>query len=986
MVLLQIEGVKIIFPYVPYKSQEALMGAIIRTLNESFLKKFTTNSESEPCFFNALLESPTGTGKTMCLLCACLAWRIHFVERTGGRVQPPKIYFASRTHSQLSNAISELKKCPYTAKVSILSSREHLCIHEDLVGLKGSELNHECNVKKGRGQCSYYENLILDKEQNFNKILSDMKIDIVQDIEDLFKNGKEKGYCPFYYEKFTQENAEITFLPYNFLVSPSIRQSSKIDLFRSIVIFDEAHNLPQVLEDSMSNELSLKLIIQSVIELTTVYEIQKDENASPIEIKNTDELRQSLLELEIDISNNSENNLFHNCQKPGTWLFELLSRHNLNIKTISFACDHMSNCHTYLKNRSKSSFALQRLSQTLQILFSSKESEDILFGSFRVLISETEPFSPDENYEKYIELRKLEIDSDLPKLLRTILIRCFNPAVGMKSLITSENRPPQCIILASGTLSPISYYSQELGIPFQPRLRVENPHVIKDGQLSVFICGSSINSIPLSSDFTQRSGKSYHEEVGKSILEISKVVPSGLLVFFASYNVMNFCIASWKSTDIFNNLEKQKSIFIEPNTSKELKTFIDSYENTIKNNTNGAMMLAVCRGKVAEGLSFADNNGRCVVIVGLPFPPKEDSKVQMKQEVLDSLKLQNPTKHKLSGKDWYLQQCSLAINQSIGRVIRHRRDYAAVVLMDERFSQIQNKSSLSFWLHKHIRTPKTFNNIISDLQLFYNDVNKFIEDSTNVDQVERFDKKLSIKDSRVNNLKNLDSLPKINHNDISKENGMEPSIQSNYDKVKMQSKLQGVNFVKSVKMSLSGKDFEIFRTIIKSFESKTHQEKINAVKELRNLFSSHSNLIDGLKPFVGDYSQYLSGSKRKIENEQNIPSKNRKVIEIDDEEVSSVYSINIDENNSPSSVYIRDINEIKSIPKVGIIKENELANTSSNGWKCPICFESKDFNSSAPCGHICCDDCWSNIFKVKYECPICKQKVREKQLRKVYIQ
>lgn len=39
----------------------------------------------------------------------------------------------------------------------------------------------------------------------------------------------------------------------------------------------------------------------------------------------------------------------------------------------------------------------------------------------------------------------------------------------------------------------------------------------------------------------------------------------------------------------------------------------------------------------------------------------------------------------MTGEDWYSQQASRAVNQAVGRVIRHRHDYGAIIFCDERY-------------------------------------------------------------------------------------------------------------------------------------------------------------------------------------------------------------------------------------------------------------------------------------------------------------
>ncbi|KAL8179725.1 UNVERIFIED_CONTAM: Regulator of telomere elongation helicase 1 [Gekko kuhli] len=147
------------------------------------------------------------------------------------------------------------------------------------------------------------------------------------------------------------------------------------------------------------------------------------------------------------------------------------------------------------------------------------------------------------------------------------------------------------------------------------------------------------------------------------------------------------------------------------------------YEKAVCPKSSGAVFLAVCRGKASEGLDFADKNGRGVVITGLPFPPRMDPRVVLKMQFLDEMKGKNAGQG-LSGNTWYKQQASRAVNQAIGRVIRHRQDYGAIFLCDHRFANTDTKAQLPSWVRPYVKTYDNFGHVVRDVSQFFRVVQK----------------------------------------------------------------------------------------------------------------------------------------------------------------------------------------------------------------------------------------------------------------------
>ena len=85
--IFKIAGIDVEFPYDPYPPQLIFMEKVLGCLNDhrSFCtfgrRPFFQVIQTLQSGKNALLESPTGTGKTLCLLCSSLSWLRHYVNR-----------------------------------------------------------------------------------------------------------------------------------------------------------------------------------------------------------------------------------------------------------------------------------------------------------------------------------------------------------------------------------------------------------------------------------------------------------------------------------------------------------------------------------------------------------------------------------------------------------------------------------------------------------------------------------------------------------------------------------------------------------------------------------------------------------------------------------------------------------------------------------------------------------------------------------------
>ncbi|KAI9023639.1 helicase C-terminal domain-containing protein [Phycomyces nitens] len=595
--------------------------------------------------------------------------------------------------------------------MTVLGSREQMCIHKKVSRSKTK--TEDCGALLDTRSC--IPGLQAGKLLGNPSIQSGASMEI-WDVEDIVKLGARTSACPYYATRKMAETAEVIFCPYNYLIDPSIRQVMNINLKGAIVILDEAHNIEDASRSAGSFEVTEIELSMVYTELNQVIRNKKLPNEHNLLLY----FVESLLQWIKDPSNVFTIQEFE--QHVFLWsgpdiiakLKEIGVTKNTFEASLSTAFTQISS-HAESVRRDKerkNMVAQQTSSQDPDGGSKGRNRECLSINALRIIggifLILSFLYDSENNYENDYRMALIKKVNRGRESSATanwdfkLGFWCLNPGV----IFSQLSKTTHSIILTSGTLSPLAIFASELDSTFP--IRLEASHVIEDSQVWVRVIPTGPNNVLFKGIYSQIESFSYQDDVGEALCQIAETVPFGVLVFMPSYSTLDKLKKRWMGTKLLKRLENRKKIFFEPNGSdkkifeRSLKGFYD-YIKSIESNgpdkqKDGAIYFAVFRGKVSEGIDFKDNNCRTVVTLGIPFPNIKDIQMNLKKAYNDSK--WRPGVESFKGSQWYSAQAYRAINQALGRCIRHQKDWGAIILLEERFREREHLNGLSKWVAK----------------------------------------------------------------------------------------------------------------------------------------------------------------------------------------------------------------------------------------------------------------------------------------------
>ena len=590
---------------------------------------------------NAIIEAPTGFGKTISVLAGVLP-----VAKELGL----KVLYLARTHRQMDRVIEELKVINAKTPVSgvELRSRKELCLHTYLTQYTGDAYTAMivCKSLKKLGKCPFYENE-KKKKAEFDELVR-FFLNEPSHPSEILSYAETLELCPYDLTRRIAEKADVIGASYLYALSPSIRESLisslGVDYSDLIIVFDEAHNLPDQAISALSDRLSINTINRAIKEADE-YNEHEIANFLSIFARGLEILhREKLSDRDVEeVPVQPESVFFHvmNTLSIGErWLVKTLNE----MVSIGDAIreDRIE------KGKPPRSY-VGRTGEFLLLWFSLIGRDDYLFLLTR---------------ERGLSLELVALD---PSKALTFL------------------RETHSAIFMSGTLTPLEAFRDVMGIE-KARLK-KFPRMVKRENAQVLVAKD------VSTRGEERSLQVYRRMVDY-IVEAAKLIPKNVGVFTASYEVLQGLL----SANLKVRLEEEtgKPLFVEKQgaSSRENDLLVAQFKAHAK--ASGAVLLGVMGGRNSEGQDYSGDEMNGVILVGIPYA-RPTPRVQAQVRYFER---KFPGKGRYYG---YYLPAHRKLVQAAGRVHRSAEEKGSIIILDYRVLWRSVRRDLPDWMVETMR-------------------------------------------------------------------------------------------------------------------------------------------------------------------------------------------------------------------------------------------------------------------------------------------
>ncbi|PWN27176.1 DNA repair helicase [Jaminaea rosea] len=732
-----IDDLPVIFPY-PYAfpEQVAMMNDLKRTLDANG---------------KAVIESPSGTGKTVSLLSLIVSYQMHYPAAR-------KLIYCTRTVPEIEKVLAELSRLmEYRARYNPgedevkdedgverelplpkgqgqhedilalgLSSRKNLCIHPSVSReRRGNVVDARCRdmtsawaCEKGRQEPGSVE--LCDFHENLGKLEPGHLLPHgVWTLEDVKDYSREQGICPYFGIRRMLPFVNIVVYSFHYLLDPKVAEQVSKEMSKdAIVVFDEAHNIDNVCIESLSIDLTRPMLdsaYRSVDQLAKrVDEVKKTDAA-----KLQDEYSNLVEGLQQSSTEREAETFMANPVLPEDLLKEAIPG---NIRRAEHFVAFLKRFVEYLKTRMRVLHVVAEtptsfLQHLKDITYIERKPLRFCAERLRMLVSTLELTRLDEfaALQKVAAFATLVATYDKGFLLilepfETENATVPNPIFHFTCLDASLAIQPvferfSSVIITSGTISPLDMYPKML--KFETVVQESYPMTLTRQCFLPLVITRGSDQIAISSRFEVRNDPSVVRNYGSILIEYAKCIPDGIVAFFPSYLYMESIVSAWHDMGILEEVWKYKLVFIETPDAPETSVALENYRRACDNG-RGAILLSVARGKVSEGIDFDHNYGRAVVMFGVPYQYTESRILKARLEFLrDNFRIRE--------NDFLTFDAMRHAAQCVGRVLRGKSDYGLMVFADKRFARADKRSKLPKWIAQQI--TDTHSNLSTDMAI-----------------------------------------------------------------------------------------------------------------------------------------------------------------------------------------------------------------------------------------------------------------------------